>query len=161
MGLWKNIDGRPAQRTSEAEIAALCSKQQLLLAYSADQIVGSVNTVVLNPSIAELGMLVADPNLRGTGIGRALVQAAEQWGRTCGCTTMQLELLTPKNWTHPVKEFLRTWYTRIGYTPIKTEDFSTEYGHLAPHLATPCDFTVYHKDLSCPSAALSKITYAG
>ncbi len=146
-GLWKTVEGRAAPRTTRHEIASLCSKQQLLVALSNGRIVGSVNTVVLNSSLAEFGMLVADPHRRGEGIGRALVQAAETWGRQQGCTTMQLELLTPKSWTHPVKAFLHDWYIRIGYRPIKTEPFEHAYGHLAPHLATPCDFTIYHKSL--------------
>jgi len=28
---------------------------------------------------------------------------------------MRLELLTPRDWEHPVKKFLDEWYQRIGY----------------------------------------------
>jgi hypothetical protein len=60
---------------------------------------------------------------------------------------MQLELLVPQTWTHPVKEFLRGWYTRIGYAKVRTESLAEAYPALHPYLATPCDFVIYHKDL--------------
>jgi hypothetical protein len=28
---------------------------------------------------------------------------------------MQLELLVPRDWRHPSKEFLKSWYGRRGY----------------------------------------------
>jgi hypothetical protein len=28
---------------------------------------------------------------------------------------MQLEVLVPRQWSHRSKEFLKAWYTRIGY----------------------------------------------
>ena len=47
--------------------------------------------------IGEFGMLVADVNHRGKGVGSALIKAAEQWAQRIDCTTMQLELLTPRH----------------------------------------------------------------
>jgi hypothetical protein len=60
---------------------------------------------------------------------------------------MQLEVLMPRHWTHPSKEFLKAWYARIGYRPVRTGHFDESYPELAPLLATPCDFVIYHKDL--------------
>jgi hypothetical protein len=65
---------------------------------------------------------------------------------------MQLELLVPREWSHPSKVFLNEWYTRIGYRIDRTGSIEDFYPALAPHLATPCDFIVYHKDLTEPSA---------
>jgi len=61
---------------------------------------------------------------------------------------MQLELLVPRGWTHPTKEFLHSWYTRTGYRPVRSGTIDESYPQLAPRLATPCDFVVYHKDLA-------------
>lgn len=93
-------------------------------------------------------MLVSDPAHRAEGIGRGLVTLAEQLSRRRGLSVMQLELLVPREWTHPNKEFLHGWYTRIGYRPTRS---TTIDGHprLAPLLATPCDLVVYDKDLIC------------
>jgi hypothetical protein len=60
---------------------------------------------------------------------------------------MQLELLVPRDWTHPTKEFLNAWYTRIGYRVARTGAIDEAYPALAPLLATPCDFVIYHKRL--------------
>ena len=49
--------------------------------------------------------------------------------------------------THPVKEFLRGWYTRIGYRHVRTGRLEDDYPALEPLLATPCDFPIFHKDL--------------
>jgi ribosomal protein S18 acetylase RimI-like enzyme len=112
-----------------------------------DPIVGSVRVQQIDEATGELGMLVADPARRSRGIGRDLVAFAEERFRRRGVPTMQLELLVPRNWTHPVKQFLDAWYTRIGYRPVRTSRLDDDYPHLAPLLATDCDFVVYHKAL--------------
>jgi GNAT superfamily N-acetyltransferase len=76
--------------------------------------VGCVNVKLMQAGIAEFGMLVADPAHRSKGIGSALIAAAEDWARKMKCGLMRLELLTPRTWNHPSKEFLKAWYTRDG-----------------------------------------------
>ena len=61
---------------------------------------------------------------------------------------MQLELLVPRAWRHPYKEFLKAWYRRIGYRHIRTGGIGDAHPHLAPLLATPCDVDVYEKPLA-------------
>ena len=46
------------------------------------------------------------------------------------------------------KEFLAGWYGRIGYAVTRTGTIDESYPHLAPLLATPCDFVIYRKDLA-------------
>ena len=60
---------------------------------------------------------------------------------------MQLELLLPRGWQHPTKEFLKGWYGRIGYRRVRTDSIDDAHPHLAPLLATPCDLAVYEKPL--------------
>nr|WP_296074384.1 GNAT family N-acetyltransferase [uncultured Actinoplanes sp.] len=145
-GLW----AEGARRTGAAEVADLIGRGELVLARGDDRVIGAVRVQRLGDKLGEFGMLVADPAHRGAGVGRELVAFAEGWARRQGLTTMQLELLTPRTWTHPVKEFLRGWYTRIGYRQVRTEDFASAYPALEPLLATPCDFVVYHKGLQQP-----------
>ena len=95
----------------------------------------------------EFGMLVAAPDQRGTGVGRALVDFAEQRSRERGLRTMQLELLVPREWPHPSKEFLKAWYGRIGYRLVRTGNLDDTYPQLAPLLATPCDLEIHEKPL--------------
>jgi GNAT superfamily N-acetyltransferase len=143
-GMWK----RKGIRTNPAEVEHLLRAQALILAEIDGVLVGSVNVNLMSDGVGELGMLVADLNHRGKGIGSALVDRAENWAREMACHTMRLELLTPRNWTHPSKEFLKKWYSRIGYKPQATESFEILYAELVPELATECDFTVWHKSLA-------------
>jgi len=145
-GLW--ADGTP--RTTPAEMAGLIAAGQIAVARAKEQIVGAVRIQRLDTGEGELGMLVADPAHRGTGVGRELVRFAERWSREQGLDTMQLEVLVPRQWSHPSKEFLMAWYTRIGYRPVRSGQIEESYPELAPHLATPCDFVIYHKSLRRP-----------
>jgi GNAT superfamily N-acetyltransferase len=143
-GMWK----RPGRRTNAAEVERLLRAQTLILAEIDGVLVESVNVNLLRDGVGAFGMLVADLNLRGKGIGSALVERAEHWARDRACHTMRLELLTPRHWTHPSKEFLKQWYARMGYQPQETESFERLHPELVPELATACDFTVWHKFLA-------------
>jgi GNAT superfamily N-acetyltransferase len=142
-GLW--VDG--ATRTTTTEMAEMIAGEQIAVARVEGQIVGSVRVQELDTGQGEFGQLVADPARRGEGIGRELVGFAEELSRRRGRGVMQLEVLMPRDWTHPVKEFLHAWYTRIGYRPVRRGTIDERYPQLAPLLATPCDFVVYEKDL--------------
>lgn len=142
-GIWQ--DG--ADRTAGPEIAAMVLAGELAVARLDGGLVGCVRIQRLDDDLAEFGMLVASPEHRGLGIGRSLVGFAEDRARRQGLGRMQLEVLAPRDWTHPVKEFLHDWYTRIGYRPVRTGRFADAYPALAPRLATPCNFTIYHKPL--------------
>jgi GNAT superfamily N-acetyltransferase len=142
-GLWR--DG--TTRTTAAEVAELIGAEQIAVATQHGHIVGSVRVHDVADDTSEFGMLVAAPEQRGTGIGRTLVAFAEQLNRERGRRAMQLELLLPHEWQHPSKEFLKAWYGRIGYRLIRTTTISEAHPHLAPLLATPCDFAIYEKPL--------------
>ncbi|MGH8249828.1 MAG: GNAT family N-acetyltransferase [Steroidobacteraceae bacterium] len=135
-----------------ASFTAICERllraRELLLAEIDGALVGSVNVKLMSGELGEFGMLVADRNYRGKGIGSTLVEHAKNWAREHGCQTMRLELLIPRNWTHPSKEFLRRWYARIGYAPQAIEPLESMHPELVPELATDCDFTVWHKPIA-------------
>jgi len=142
-GLWH--DG--TARTTRAETRAYIRSGEIAVARLNGRIVGSVRIQQLGGGVGEFGMLAADPDHRGLGIGRRLVRFAERLIHERGFDTMQLELLAPKTWTHPVKQFLHDWYTRIDYRVVRTGSIDEQYPALASQLATPCDFVIYHKKL--------------
>ena len=127
-GLW--LDG--AERVGAEEAAAIVRAGELAVARLDGRVVGAVRIQRLDGGLAEFGMLVASPEHRGVGIGRELVAFAEGWAREQGFSRMQLELLVPQTWEHPVKEFLRGWYTRIGYRQVRTGRLEEEYPALQP-----------------------------
>jgi GNAT superfamily N-acetyltransferase len=143
-GLWR--EGTP--RTTPAETTEFVRNGEIAVARLAGRIVGSVRIQQLDGGIGEFGMLATEPGHRGAGIGRRLIQFAEESSRERGLDIMQLELLTPKSWTHPSKQFLHEWYTRIGYRMVRTGSIEEQYPALAPLLATPCDYVIYHKKLA-------------
>jgi GNAT superfamily N-acetyltransferase len=98
-------------------------------------------------SFGEFGMLVVDPGHRGFGVGRQLVDFAERRSRANGRRAMRLELLVPRTWVHPDKEFLKAWYGRRGYEVVRTTTLDESYPHIAPLLATPCELGIYEKPL--------------
>ena len=143
-GVW--IDG--ATRTTVDRVAELTRAGQIAVARLRARIVGCVRIQRLDEVTGEFGMLAADPGHRGVGVGRELVRFAERRCREDGLSTMQLELLVPRAWKHPTKEFLAAWYTRLGYRVARTGTIDAAYPQLAPLLATPCDFVTYRKELA-------------
>jgi GNAT superfamily N-acetyltransferase len=142
-GLW--LEG--ATRTGPGEIGEAIRSGGMLIATSADQLVGCVYLRRLDPTTADLGLLSVAPGQWGHGIGRDLVHHAEQLMRSDGVTTMQLELLVPKGWVHPEKAKLRAWYTRLGYRVVRSEPFERIAPHVASQLRTPCEFLIFQKPL--------------
>jgi GNAT superfamily N-acetyltransferase len=147
-GLW--TDG--ATRTTVDEVAELTQAGEIAVARLRGRIVGCVRIQRLDERTGEFGMLAADPAYRGVGVGRELVRFAERKCRADGLGIMQLELLVPRDWTHPTKEFLAEWYTRLDYQIARTGTIDEAYPALAPLLATPCDFVIYQKDLAADRA---------
>jgi GNAT superfamily N-acetyltransferase len=141
-GLW--VPGTP--RTGLTELTDLVRAGEIAVARRGEA-VGCVRIHSLDANTSQFGMLAADPALRRTGIGRELVAFAERLARRDGHDTMELELLRPKTWVHPAKEFLAAWYRRIGYVTVRTVTVEGSYPALAPLLATPCDVLIFHKDL--------------
>jgi GNAT superfamily N-acetyltransferase len=142
-GLWTE----DATRTTMDEVAELTRAGEIVVARLDGRVVGSVRVQHLDERTGEFGMLVADPAHRGIGIGRELIRFAERECRAAGLRTMQLELLVPREWIHPTKEFLDAWYTRTGYRVARIGIIDEAYPDLAPLLATPCDFVIYRKEL--------------
>jgi GNAT superfamily N-acetyltransferase len=156
-GLWRE----GSARTTPSEMAQLIGAGEIAVATRDDRIVGSIRIHDVADDTSEFGILVASPDARGKGVGRALVDFAERRGRERGLRAMQLELLVPREGRHHSKEFLKSWYGRMGYRLIRTRSFDDAYPHLAPLLATPCDLTVYEKPLEGPSVGPARAPAVG
>lgn len=149
-GLW--ADGWT--RTSAPDIARLVAAGEIAVARHGDHdqdVVGIVRVRHLDHEVGEFGMLAADPAVRGKGIGRDLVDFAEDRCRRHGRTVMQLELLVPRARVHPGKASLDAWYSRLGYRPVHVGAVADTHPQLAPLLATPCDVVTYRKPLTPPT----------
>jgi GNAT superfamily N-acetyltransferase len=142
-GLWRE----GAKRTTPADLAAGIRAGELAVARRDGRLAGCLRLYDVSADTGGFGILVAAPDQRGTGVGRALVAFAERHSRERGRQALQLELLVPRAWAHPSKEFLKDWYGRLGYELIATRDFAEAYPQVAPLLATPCELQVREKRL--------------
>jgi GNAT superfamily N-acetyltransferase len=142
-GLW--ADG--ASRTTVSQVTAFTGTGQIATARTGSELAGCVRIQRLGRHTGEFGMLAVAPAYRGMGLGAGLVRFAEESSWKNGCHIMQLELLVPREWSHPSKQFLARWYARLGYQPARTGTIEETYPDLAPLLATPCDFVTYRKRL--------------
>ncbi|MGW4487729.1 GNAT family N-acetyltransferase [Amycolatopsis sp. NPDC004368] len=143
-GLWAG----DAPRANAAEVAGLVEAGEIAAARLAGRIVGSVRVRTVADGAGEFGLLAAAPDVQGAGVGRELVHFAEAYCRQLGHRRMQLELLVPRSFRHPSKDFLAAWCTRLGYRIEEKSTVEDVYPHLVPLLATPCDFFVYRKDFT-------------
>ncbi|MBX7147164.1 MAG: GNAT family N-acetyltransferase [Alphaproteobacteria bacterium] len=139
--MWKeNI-----QRIDFQSMFKIIQNKSLFIAQIMNQIVGCIKINCINDKIAEFGMLATDEKYQNKGIGKNLIKTAETWAKSNNHTIMQLEILTPRNWVHPNKEFLKIWYTKMGYIYQSTLDVKKSYPELALDLKTECDFLIYQK----------------
>jgi N-acetylglutamate synthase-like GNAT family acetyltransferase len=103
-------------RTDENNVKELMQKGQFfLLEGNTSAIVASIYTE-LRGERGYFGMLAVDPSLQGKGLGRTMVEFAENYCREYGCTIMDLKVLSPR------KE-LPVYYEKLGYANMGTDEF--------------------------------------
>jgi GNAT superfamily N-acetyltransferase len=149
-GMWR----AGTDRTSPDEIARSIAAGEVLVATVARRgIVGAVRVHDVEPEVGEFGPLVSAPDRRNVGVGRVLLDEVERRAVERGQHAMQLELLVPREWRHPSKELLASWYGRRGYRHVSTTSVEQSHPHLAPLLATPCELQIHRKALTPPHGA--------
>ncbi|HUO60248.1 MAG TPA: GNAT family N-acetyltransferase, partial [Candidatus Acidoferrales bacterium] len=84
------------------------------------------------------GMLAVDPSRQGTGLGRKMVDAAEDHCRRVGCTHVDINVLS-------LRTELPPFYRKLGYTETGTEELHPVHG-LKPGLK--CHVIVMSKSLA-------------
>jgi GNAT superfamily N-acetyltransferase len=62
------------------------------------------------------GLLSVDPALQGSGLGRALVEAAEQRCRAAGCAALEIDVVD-------LRTELPAFYEKFGLRPVGTAPF--------------------------------------
>ena len=70
--------------------------------------------LVQSDAPAEVTALVVEESYRSRGAGRLLMQAAEQWARTRGCSVVMLR-------SNVIRERAHAFYERLGYENFKTQ----------------------------------------
>jgi GNAT superfamily N-acetyltransferase len=122
-------------RTSPDGIRIYMQKGKFLLAEDTAGLAGCVY-VELRGDRGYLGLLGVDPPRQGTGLGRKLMDAAENYFRDSGCRAVDLRIVSART---PLPAF----YRHLGYLETGTAPFAPDVP-----LKTPCHYILMSKTLS-------------
>ena len=131
----------------QAGFLAVASKALTSPYWQPHDIVGAVRINKYSPTMGNFGPMIAAPQCQGTGLGRQLVQFGEDYCRSWGATTMQIELLLNADNPSKLKIWVKAWYERLGYVVVRLRDFAEHYPHIAPRVITKTDYLVFEKTL--------------
>jgi GNAT superfamily N-acetyltransferase len=84
-----------------------------------------------------LGLLSVAPELQGKGLGRQLVDAAEEYSRNIGCCAMDLRIISPR------ADSLLPFYKHLGYVEAGTAPFASDV-----QAKVPCHYFLMTKALA-------------
>lgn len=135
-------------RTDTDDMRRIIAAGEMTAAWFGDVLAGCLRTVRVDATTVELGMVSADPRIRGKGVGRALVAFAENRASGAGYDTVLLEVIRPRDYALPSKEFLAQWYPSLGYRLVSTAPIESSHPELVSTLVVPCEVDLYRKSLS-------------
>jgi GNAT superfamily N-acetyltransferase len=107
------IDGT---RTDDERMASMFQKGEFLLAEDGFGCVMACVYVERRGGRGYFGMLAVDPAQQGKGLGRIMVDAAEDYCRRQGCKFMDITVLN-------LRPELAPFYRKLGYAETGTEEF--------------------------------------
>ena len=94
--------------TGELETMLADAAVTVLTARNGDHLIGCVAVTRKDTSLAYLGMLCVAPTLQSSGLGRKLLDAAEDLARSEGIAVMEMTVIDSRT-------ALIAWYERRGY----------------------------------------------
>jgi ribosomal protein S18 acetylase RimI-like enzyme len=103
-------------RTSSEDLEERMQSGEFLVGEASNGEMAASVFVQIREQRGYFGMLAVDPKLQGMGLGRRMVQAAEQYCRARGCIAMDLSILS-------LRTELLPFYKKLGYSPTGTEEF--------------------------------------
>ena len=115
-------------------VRAYMEKGKFLLAEDATGLAGCVY-VELRGDRGYLGLLGVDPSHQGTGLGRKLMDAAENFFRQAGCVAVDLRVVSARA---PLPSF----YRHLGYLETGTAPFAPDVP-----AKVPCHYILMSKTL--------------
>lgn len=129
-------------RTNEQDLQRIMEQQgSVFLKYTNDQqqIIGCVNLQQHDKKLY-LGMFSVSPHLQGGGIGKQLLQAAEEYACHLHCTAIYMSVIS-------VRTELIQWYQRHGYQDTGERRFFEEDGLTGKHLQS-LEFMILEKAIT-------------
>lgn len=128
-------------RITETELSeTLSDANNTILVYQENETI--IGTVLLTNKKTELylGMLTISPELQNSGLGKKLLQAAENFARSLNLPKIVMTVIT-------IREELIAWYQRNGYSDSgKREPFPAAFDDVVLH-HEPLEFMIIEKIL--------------
>jgi ribosomal protein S18 acetylase RimI-like enzyme len=122
-------------RTNPDGVRTYMQKGKFLLAEGAAGLAGCVY-VELRGDRGYLGLLGVDPAKQGAGLGRKLMEAAENYFRDADCRAVDLRIISART---PLPAF----YRHLGYVETGTAPFAPDVP-----FKTPCHYILMSKSFS-------------
>jgi GNAT superfamily N-acetyltransferase len=122
------------ERIDPLGVAAYLEKGRFLVAEDSDGLAGCVY-VELRGERGYLGLLGVEPGRQGTGLGRKLMESAENYFRAANCRAIDLRIISPR-------EPLARFYAHLGYNETGTAPFAPDVP-----LKVPCHYILLSKSL--------------
>lgn len=135
-------------RIDEKEFTQHIDNEWLYIGEIDSEIVGCVLMKPVDETTTSFSMLICHPNHRKKGIGKTLVNHVIDIANKSGYQKMQIEILSPMHWIHKEKEFLKIWYTSIGFNLLKEVNFLDYYPTHDKYMKCSLLFSLYEKDLT-------------
>ncbi len=107
------IDGT---RTDNERLSAMFDTGEFLVAEEHGRLFASVYTEVREDQRGYFGMLSVDPRQQGKGLGRMMVEAAEEHCKKNGCDVMDINVVN-------LRTELPPFYRKLGYVEVGIEEF--------------------------------------
>jgi GNAT superfamily N-acetyltransferase len=113
------------ERIDLTETLSHLERGTFILAENEDKLSGC-NYVELRGESGYFGLLSVDPSDQGRGLGRKLVEQAEQLCREAGCGVMRIRVLNHRTELPP-------FYEKLGYTTACIEEVEQDPSALIPY----------------------------
>jgi GNAT superfamily N-acetyltransferase len=122
------------ERIDPAGVREYMEKGKFLVAEDAAELAGCVY-VELRRERGYLGLLGVAPERQATGLGRKLMDAAENYFRAARCRAIDLRIISPRTQ-------LPAFYEHMGYTQMGSAPFATDVP-----MKVPCHYILMSKAL--------------
>lgn len=145
----KEVWGEGYVRVSREDLQKYITDDEILVALLDNEIVGGVRYYEKESGTWTFGLLGADFNHKGKGIGRALIAEVEKRAKLAGAQEMSIEVLRAIAIDTDFKVYLANWYQRLGYEYTGQTDVMSVYPNPDKwaKLVNPSIFDCYVKQL--------------
>ena len=139
--------GKNYIRISFDDFKEFVERGDMFYALLNDEVVGGIRHYHVDSNTYSFGLLAADFNHSGKGIGNALIQRVEEEANKKGVDYIQIEILRPLNEEVSIKNRISAWYQRLGYQSTVTLPLEEVNKQKAQETIVPCAFDYYKKQV--------------